>query len=246
MTNSSSSTSPSDWIHDHHLTDTDLLAISIVAIVLGAVICFFGKKIFKIFLFVVGFGAVAAITYYVLLQVEHNNKLSLTRVEQIAIPIAAGFVGGCIVLGVVKLGFFLVGAMVGTVLSFMIFAVVGNHFGTHAFIIRLCILGVLALFCGAVVVWQEKKLIIIMSAIGGSYSVFAGADHWVKSGYVSAILGVFNNDALPRGNDLKLYIMLGGTILVALMGLLFQLVTDKKKKRKAGWESDPLIGRVNY
>jgi len=245
MTNSSSSGDPSDWIHDHvHLTDTDLLAISIVAIIVGAVICFFGKKIFKIFLFVVGFGAIAAITYYVLLQVEHNNKISLSRVEQIAIPIAAGFVGGCIVLGVIKLGFFLVGAMVGTVLSFMIFAVVGNHFGTHAFIIRLVILGVLALFCGAMVVWQEKKLIIIMSAIGGSYAIFAGADHWVKSGYVSAILGVFNTDTLPKGN-LKLYIMLGGTILVALMGLLFQFVTDKKKKRKAGWESDPLLG-VNY
>jgi len=243
---SSSSSLSEDWFNQHvHLTDTDLLAISVVAIVLGAVICFFGKKIFKIFLFVAGFAAIAAITYYVLLQVEHNGTFTLTRAEQIAIPIAAGFVGGCIVLGVVKLGFFLVGAMVGTVLAFMLFSVAGSHFGSHGFIIRLVIWGVLAITCGAVVVWQEKKLIIMMSAIGGSYAIFAGADHWVKSGFVNAISGVFDTDTLPSGNT-KLYIMLGGTIVLAFLGVLFQLLTDKKRKRKAGWESDPLLGRVNY
>jgi len=246
MTNTTIESSAENWIHDHvHFTENDLLAISVVAIVLGVVICFFGKKIFKIFLFVVGFAAVAAITYYVMLMVEKNNDIHLTRVETIAIPLVAGLVGGCLVLGIIQIGFFLVGATVGAIISFMLFSVVGNHFGSHALIIRLVILGVLALACGCVVVWQEKKLIIIMSAIGGSYAIFAGADHWVKSGYTDALTSVFDTDTLPK-LTLKLYIMFGGTLLVALFGLIFQFLTQKKKK--SGWESEPLIykGRVNY
>lgn len=246
MTNSSSSADT--FFHDHmHFSQTDQLAISITALLLGAVICFFGKKIFKIFLFVVGFAAISAMTYYVLLTVEHkNSNVHFSRVELLAIPIAAGFIGGCIVLGVLKLGLFLVGALVGTVLSFMIFAAVGNHFGPHAFIIRLVIMGTFALVCGCVVLHQEKKLIILMSSIGGSYSMFAGADHWVKSGYSDAIEGVFDNDTLPKGST-KLYVMLGATLVVAVVGMAFQLLMDKRrKKNKSGWESDPLIGRVNY
>lgn len=43
--------------------------------------------------------------------------------------------------------------------------------------------------------------------------------------------------------------MFGGTVVMALLGLAVQIVIDKKKKKKYGWdESSHLLGRksVNY
>lgn len=226
-----------------NLTETDELVIAITAMVIGFVVCFFGKKIWKVFLFLAGFAAVAAITYYILLSLEHHNSsISLSKLETVLIPLAAGLVGGCIVLGVVQIGFFLAGALVGTVLAFMIFSVAGNGFGDHAFAIRLAIWAFLALACGVIVVKQEDEIIIFISAIGGSYSMFAGADHWVKSGYVSAIQGVFDNETLPSGNT-KLYVMLGATVATAVIGVAFQILLDRKTKKEGHWESEPLMGR---
>jgi len=226
------------------------MIISIVSIIVGTLLCFIGKKIFKITLFIAGFISLAAVSYYIMHVIEHKySSIHLTKIESIAIPLAVGFVGGCLVLGVVKIGFFLSGAAVGAIISFMIFSVVGNHFGEHANIIRLVILCVLALICGAVVVRQKKKLIILISSVGGSYAAFAGADHFVKSGYVEAMRGIFLDDKDPLpGGSLHLYIMLGGTILVAVAGIIFQTLTDRKKK-KTGWDEDDYLlsrGKVNY
>lgn len=228
------------------------MILSIIAIIVGTIVCFFGKKIFKLFLFLAAFGAVAGFTYYMELTIEKNNSVTLKKWEAILIPAVAGLVGGLIVLGLIKVGLFLAGAVGGAVLSFILFALVGNHFGEHAVIIRLVILGVLALACGVIVVLQEKKIIITVSAIGGAYSVFVGADHWVKSGYVAALTGVLNNEPIPA-RDYKLYIMVGGTLVLALFGIIFQTLHEKRTKSTGHWESDdedkPLVGRrvrVNY
>jgi len=243
MTNSTSS--DSFFPHDIELSPNDQLIISIFLLVVGVILCFFGKKIFKIFLFVIGFAALSAATYYVLLVIDHKHQsLDLSKAETIAIPLAAGLVGGIVVLAVVQIGFFLAGASVGAVISFLLFAVVGNNFGDHAFVIRLVILGVFAVVCGGVVVWQEKKLIIVISAIGGSYAIFAGVDHWVKSGYVDAVHGIFEDDILPDYNT-SLSIMLAGTVATAFFGILVQFIMDRRRKKRGGWESDPLLGSVN-
>ena len=74
---------------------------------------------------------------------------------------------------------------------------------------RLVILVVLSLVCGAAVVKQERRLIILMTSIGGSYMVFAGVDHFVRSGYVEAMRGIFIKDelppVLPSAGNLHLY-----------------------------------------
>lgn len=43
---------------------------------------------------------------------------------------------GLLVLFILQLGLFLAGALAGGAISLIIFSLVGNHFGPHAFIIR--------------------------------------------------------------------------------------------------------------
>lgn len=231
-----------------NLTHTDELIISIVAMVIGLAMAFMGRKLFKATMFVAGFIGVGGATYYVMQTIAiHNDSIHFSKVVSLAVPVAAGFIGGCVVIGIVKLGFFLAGAAVGAVIAFMIFSVVGAHFGTHAFIIRIVIVGVLALLCGAITVQQEKRLIILITSLGGSYMAFAGADHFVKSGYVQAMHSLLldEKNIIPSASH-KLLAMFGGTIALAVFGFIVQFITNKKKR--AGWEEDEylLSRKVNY
>jgi len=181
-------------------------------------------------------------------EVATYHNITFSKIEGVLIPVAFGFVGGCVVLGVEKLGFFLAGAAVGAAISFMLFAAIGDNFGTHGTIIRIVIMIVLALLCGAAVVHQERRLIILISSLGGSYMAMAGADHFVKSGYVDATRSIFIQDdfTLPP-DDIKLYVMLGSTVVMAVLGLIVQTMTNKK--HETGWEENQYLlrsGRVNY
>lgn len=230
-----------------HFNQTELALIAVAAICIGSVICFFGKKVFKVFLFLAAFAATAGLTYYVELSIEKKNpSIHLDRWITLLVPSVLGVLGGCLVLSLIKLGLFLAGACGGVMFSFIIFALVGNDFGAHAVVIRLVILGVLALLCGIALVAMEEKLIILVSAFGGAFAVFAGADHWVKSGLAAALEGLLDED-LPQKST-KLYIMVGGTFALAIFGLIVQTIHHKKSKPKAGWESQHLLSDsgVNY
>lgn len=231
-----------------HFNDTDRLIISIVAIVIGIALSFLGRRLFKATLFITGLIAVSGATYYIMQFIAlHQESIHYTKVEIVAIPLAVGFVGGCVVLGLVKIGFFLAGAAAGAVISFIVFSLAGAHFGEHAFVIRIVILCALCVICGAIVVYHETKLIILITSLGGAYLTFVGIDHFVKSGYVQAIHSLVINDQniIPHVHG-KLLGMLGGTLALAVFGFIVQTITNKRKR--AGWdESEYLLsGKVNY
>jgi len=242
------STSPD--IDGLHITHTDLLVISIVAIVVGLALTFLGRKLFKPALFVAGFISFGGLAYYCMHEVAVFQNIHFTNLESILIPAGIGLVGGCIVLGVLKIGFFLAGAVAGAAIAFMIFALIGNKFGEHGNIIRLAILIVLSLLGGVAVVKQEKKLIIIITSITGAYVAMAGADHFLKTGYVSAINGLFIKDKIELGKtDTHLILMLVGTVALAVVGFIVQVFTNRNAEPEAGWGENQYLMRgksVNY
>eukprot|EP00026_Physarum_polycephalum_P013883 Phypoly_transcript_14338.p1 GENE.Phypoly_transcript_14338~~Phypoly_transcript_14338.p1 ORF type:complete len:270 (+),score=48.99 Phypoly_transcript_14338:59-811(+) len=250
MTNSTSS-SGENLPHGIHLSNADLLIISIVAIVVGVGLTFLGRKLFKATLFVAGFVSFAGLAYYCINEVAvFKDHVHFNSIEGILIPAGVGLVGGCVVLGVLQLGFFLAGAAAGAAISFMIFSVVGNHLGEHANIIRLVILIVLSLLCGAAVVKQERRLIVLITSIGGAYMTMAGADHFVKSGYVQAINGIFIKEQIPIHNvSPHLLMMFGATLALAVVGFIVQSIHNRNKDPVSGWEENQYLLRgksVNY
>jgi hypothetical protein len=250
MTNSTSS---DEFWKDIHFNDTDRLILSCVAIAVGVVLAFFGKKLFKAALFVAAFIAVGGLTYYCMHEIaSYHEHINFTKLE-LLIPVGIGLVGGFVVLGVLKLGFFLAGAVGGAAIALMVFAVVGDRLGEHANLIRLGILIACALVGGFAVLKQEKKLIALITSIGGSYLAFAGIDHFVKSGYVNALDSLFVHDKFDLPKDhLHLLLMFGGTVLLAVFGLIFQMFHNRNSSEpKAGWddENQYLLGKkraVNY
>jgi len=171
----------------------------------------------------------------------HNSSTHISNV--------LSHVSGCVVLGLVQVGFFLAGAAAGAAIAFMLFSVIGNYFGDHSNLVRLGLLGFFALFGGVMVVKQEKSLISLITSIVGAYMAIAGADHFVKSGYVQAINSIFTKDenVLPSAS-FHLLLMLGATVVLAFFGFVFQFFTNRNKNPVTGWEENQYLLRksVNY
>jgi len=233
-----------------HFSSTDLLIISIVAMVVGMISTFAGKKLFQAALFIAGFIALGGATYYVMQMIAINHdSIHFSKVVSLVVPLAVGLIGGCIVIGLVRLGFFLAGAAVGAVMAFVVISLFGSHFGAHAFWIKIAVLVALCIVGGVVVLHQQKRLLILITSIGGAYLTFAGLDHFVHSGYNAAMYSFFVKDEnMVKNASPELLGMLAGAVGLALVGILVQWYTNRKR---SGWddEDDYLLSsrrKVNF
>ena len=141
---------------------SEVLSVVIgLSIVVGAVECFFGYRIFKVILGLIGFliggGVAGAIGYAVS--------------EQEIVALLAGLVGGAIgaalMVALFFIGVFLVGAFFGGVLGGVLYAVAGNS-------PEPAVLLILAIIAGVMAVIFQKFMIILSTGFGGAWNVVTG------------------------------------------------------------------------
>lgn len=132
-----------------------------LSIVVGAVQCFLGYRIFKIILGISGFiigGALAGGIGYAISQTE-------------GVALLAGIVGGAIGAGLMValyfFGVFLMGAFLGGVLGAVLYGMAGNSPEPAVLIIMAVIAGVIA------VIFQ-KFMIIVATGFVGAWNVVTG------------------------------------------------------------------------
>jgi hypothetical protein len=127
-----------------------------VIVLFGALQCFFGYKLFKVFLWIQGalIGAGVAILAMFLFQINTSGVA-------IVIFIIGILVGGFLMLALHQLGFLLLGGVAGALLVLLFHIVVQPIESGGPYIVMGCIVGVIA-------VALEKPLIIATTAISGS------------------------------------------------------------------------------
>ncbi len=174
-----------------------------LTIVLGAIQCFFGYRIFK---FVLGF------TGFILGGVLAGAiAFSLSGEELVAL--LAGLVGGLVGAGLLAalyyLGVFFIGALLGVTLGAALLALADVSPGP----VLLLISGVLV---GALALAFQKLLIIASTSFVGSWGVVTGVAH-----FISSDIDLLNQDPLFPSPDTRLYLIVVWIVL-ALAGVLVQ------------------------
>lgn len=148
-----------------------LYLVALVSIGLGVVYCFFGYRIFKVILAILGFISGA----YMAAAIAFN----LLGREQAVLVILAGLVGGVIgavlVVAFYFIGIFLLGAWLGSLLGILL---AGGGESTVATVIIL----VLAVIGGVVALMLQKLMIIVSTSLSGSWAIVSGALQLVGGG----------------------------------------------------------------
>jgi len=196
-----------------------LYLIALASIGLGVVYCFFGYRIFRIILGILGFIGGASVAAAVAFDIFGREQVVL---------IVAGLVGGIIgaVLMVVLyfIGIFLLGAWLGSLLGVLLTS------GGESTVATVIIL-VLAVIGGIVALMLQKLMIILSTALSGAWAIVSGVFHLVGGapGPVQAFQYQPNLRAL-RPMGAWGYVMLLCWILLGIAGMVVQYKITRERK----------------
>jgi hypothetical protein len=144
-----------------NMQHTIISAMIFLGIVFGAIECFFGYRIFKVILGIVGFflGGAMAITA--------GNLIPQNELILFVMGFIGGVVGAVMMVWLYFIGVFFIGAMMGGIIGTTLFAAVQIYPGELTlFIFSICF-GLLALIF-------QKFMIIIATAFVGSWHMVVG------------------------------------------------------------------------
>jgi hypothetical protein len=175
-----------------------------IAILIGALECFFGYRIFRIILGLIGFliGAIlgAAIGY----------SLSGDRIVSLLAGVVGGVIGASLLVALYFVGVFIVGALLGGVLSAMLYTIL-NHDPALVVIIVLAIIG------GVIAIIFQKFMIIVSTSFSGSWVVVSGLASLFAKQTSPTDIGM-----LIRSEGSSTYIILLIAIALGIAGMVVQ------------------------
>jgi len=183
-------------------------AFAIFSIIAGAIICFWGYSLFKVVLGIAGFIAGAALFYH------FGAQYTANMVVLVILAIFGGMIGASLSMAFYYVGLFLLGALAGWQLGFLISTAVNIELVIIIPIAAAVIVGILACFF-------QKPVIIVATALIGAWSVVTGGFYFFGTGIIPTDL--FRDpfmliDSLRETNP----VVILAWIVLSIAGMIFQ------------------------
>jgi hypothetical protein len=196
-----------------------------LAVAVGALICFYGYRILKLTLGIIGFIAGATGGWTMGLSLAPSNSA-----VALLCAIIAGVLGAVLCVWLFFLGVFLLGASTGTVVGAAFFNVSGNQPQPMALLVFAIVFGVIALV-------MQKFMIVLSTSFSGSYLVTAGILRLLTS--VQKGSPLWFDSLQPGSAGLLGYLTLAIWVVLGLAGASFQYKRIRRRDEATRHEAPP-------
>ena len=169
------------------LTDTldqienvNQITLAALLVIGGCIVTFFGAKLFKQFIFFIGFVAGTLFTYFIMNNIDIDTTLRIHLLISCGVGIFLGFI--CV--AIYKMAVFTTGAIAGLILSQFVWQFIVSHFPNsflmeHSEICNVALCCGCAIICGFVAFKCMDVLLRGLTAFIGSFMVASGAAYFV-------------------------------------------------------------------
>lgn len=191
-----------------------------LSILIGAIQCFFGYRIFKFILGLTGFlvgGILAGTIGYAISQEESIALLA---------GLVGGVIGATLLVALYLVGVFLIGAILGGILGTVLFAVAESN-------PEPAVLLLLAVIAGTIALIFQKFMIIVSTGFGGAWSIVAGIACLTTEG-----IDPTNIERTFRSAGSHLYAILLCWLALGIVGVIVQYKSAPIEKE--GYQPMPL------
>ncbi|ORY04436.1 hypothetical protein K493DRAFT_379747 [Basidiobolus meristosporus CBS 931.73] len=212
--------------------DPQTSTVGVLSILIGFLFCFFGKRLFRIVLFVTGFVTFSFVTFLVCSRfysqgVEPSHGFPQSTLFLI-IGLLAGIAGGFLFMCLWQVGAAMVGGMLGfciamTILSLSSEGLIRSEVGRLIFIASFVIVGMI------LVSFYESDIVIIGTAFAGAYHIAMGADVFIQTGFTHTIKSFLGGSThLAYKATAAVYGVLVSMLLVFGLGLYVQYSSQRR------------------
>ncbi|RKP06892.1 hypothetical protein THASP1DRAFT_31294 [Thamnocephalis sphaerospora] len=218
---------PEITTRDNGYTPQAIIA-ALLCLGIGAFLCFFGYKYFRLTTFFGGFGIFAFLAYVGCINISPmtgEDGDGVRRTIYIVVVVALGLIGG--LLGAVfwRAGLTMLGALAGLVVTLFVLALAPGGL-VKSNIGRALIIVAMVLICSFLVNKYQRPSIIIGTAISGAFSIGIGIDLFAKSQLVTSIAAFLTDgeekpDAVYTADAIT-YVILGLIAILAAAGIFVQ------------------------
>ncbi|CAG8467332.1 8909_t:CDS:2 [Diversispora eburnea] len=198
--------------------------LGIILIVTGVVFCFFGRRIWRLTLFLLGFYIGCIFGWIILTNFEPDDGYggSASPTIMLVLSLVFGLVGGLLFVFCASIAIWLLGALAGYALAMFLLSwssggIIHSKTGQIIFIVIFALAGLLLTF------FFEEHVIIIGTSFIGSYALFIGIDMFANTGFYNSVRAFMDgNHDIDYEANTKVYLMLVGMIVVFVIGALCQ------------------------
>jgi len=190
-----------------------LEVLTLVGIVVGAIQCFFGYRLFKLVLGLTGFIVGAVLVGTLSYEVSGGQQL-LALIG----GLVGGLVGAVLLVTLYFVGVFVIGAFLGAVLAGAVFGATGHE--PVGVVLLLA-----AVACGVVALVFQKLMIILATAFGGSWNVVTGIAFFATRSF-----NPMDPETLLRAGGSVVNGVLLAWLVLGLAGLVVQYRTQPREE----------------
>lgn len=201
-------------------------AITLGTLITGILYCFFGYRLFKLFVFLFGMACGVIVLTFLTPMWQLSSALNLIII-----------VGGGILIGVILLllrhvGVFALGLAVGGVLASLVFDS------------RVVII-VIGVITGVLAVWLQRPVIILLTAFSGALGIvyssllllsrsfrISGIELLPGYSFLSSQITSADLKALNLSPQNMMLLLAAATLIIGIIGTVVQFKTTRKKRAK--------------
>lgn len=194
----------------------DVLNVGIgLAMVVGALECFFGYRIFKFVLGLTGFllGGVLVATI--------SSTFSQEAIFILLSGLMGGVIGAALMVALYYAGVFLIGAILGSVLGTVLYAVAESNPDPAVLLITAVLAGIAALIF-------QKFMIIVSTGFGGAWGVVIGIAY-----FITDAVNLSNPERMFNFEGKYLYAILLCWLVLGIAGVIIQYRSASNKETQA-------------
>jgi len=208
---------------DKSLSVHDII-VGIILLSTGIMFCFFGRRIYHLTLFLLGFYIGSILGWIILTNNEPasgyggNNSPTIILIVSLAI----GFLVGMIFICLADFAIYLLGALVGYALALFLLSwanngIIQSKTGQIIFIVALIIIGIILIH------FFKDDVIIFGTAFIGAYAIILGIDMFAQTGFTDSVRSFLDgNHKVMYNATTKVYLMLGGLLGFFILGGVYQ------------------------
>ncbi|KAJ1569374.1 hypothetical protein HK096_003320 [Nowakowskiella sp. JEL0078] len=210
----------------------------IILIIAGLAMAFFGYALFKVVLFIGGFFLFSGLAYVGLNIIQSSFPSTANAFAQNGLVIyfvvcmVVGALGGGLTLCLWRVGLSAIGGLLGFVAAVAIEQCVEGGL-IKSEIGRIVFIAIFVIVFAIAIHFLEKPLIILGTALPGSYAAVWGLDIFINTGFKNAAVTLLQNSGEIHVTT-TIWIMFGAFIGIGLLGGLVQFFVTSKKHHGLG------------